>query len=214
MNSLAFRQFFPVRFAACSVFVLFLTASYTGCVPSMKTGVTDAPAGYAPYKKSQMYLIQIGDIVQADVFQEPAMTTRQRVQGDGSISIPLVGRIVVAGLSTETAATRIAKVLDAKQIINPQVTVTVLAYAPKRFTVMGQINRAGTYVIPPEENVSLLEAIAMAGGPTILGNMKNVVVSRRNGNEITRVKMNALAADAQFFLIREGDVVYITETVF
>lgn len=214
MNSFAFRQLFPFRREILSVFCVALVALFAGCVPSMKTGVSQAPPGYTPHKKDQNYVIQIGDVVQMDVFQEPAMTTRQRVQGDGSISIPLIGRIFVAGKSTETASAQIAKVLDAKQIINPQVTVTVLAYAPRRFVVMGQVTRAGAYVAPPEENVSLLEAIAMAGGPTIIGNMKKVIVSRKEGDEITRVKMNALSADAQFFLIKEGDVIYVTENIF
>lgn len=142
------------------------------------------------------------------------MTTRQRIQGDGTIAIALIGRVDILNETTESAATKIAKILDAKQIVNPQVNVTVLAYAPRRFTVMGQVKTAGTYVIPPEENVSLPEAIAMAGGTTIIGNPKKVIISRKHGDEVTRIKMNSLSADAQFFLMKEGDVIFVTETIF
>ncbi len=180
----------------------------------MSLGTTEAPPGYEPHKKEQLYRMRVGDVIQVDVFQEPAMTTRQRIQGDGTISIALIGRVHVLGESTEGASAKIAKVLDAKQIVNPQVNVTVLAYAPRRFTVMGQIKTAGTYVIPPEENVSLPEAIAMAGGPTIIGNLKKVIVSRKHGNEVTRMRLNSLAADSQFFLIQQGDVIFVTETIF
>ena len=180
----------------------------------MSLGTTEAPAGYTPHKKDEVYRIRIGDVVQVDVFQEPAMTTRQRVQGDGTIAVSLLGRVDVLGDTTESASKKIAATLDAKQIVNPQVNVTVLAYAPQRFTVMGQIKTAGMYVIPPEENLSLPEAIAMAGGPTIIGNLKKVFISRKHGNEITRTRMNALAPDAQFFLIQEGDVIFVSETVF
>ncbi|GAT35353.1 polysaccharide export outer membrane protein [Terrimicrobium sacchariphilum] len=180
----------------------------------MSLGTTEAPANYVPHKKEEVYRIRIGDVVQVDVFQEPAMTTRQRVQGDGTVAVALLGRVDVVGLTTAGASEKIAALLDAKQIVKPQVNVTVLAYAPQRFTVMGQIKTAGMYVIPPEENISLPEAIAMAGGPTIIGNLKKVFISRKHGNEVTRMRMNALAPSAQFFLIQEGDVIFISETVF
>lgn len=142
------------------------------------------------------------------------MTTRQRVQGDGTVAVALLGRVDVQGLTTAQASEKIAALLDAKQIVKPQVNVTVLAYAPQRFTVMGQIKTAGMYVIPPEENISLPEAIAMAGGPTIIGNLKKVFISRKQGNEVSRIRLNALAPSSQFFLIKEGDVIFISETVF
>jgi protein involved in polysaccharide export with SLBB domain len=214
MNSLFHCQFFrPLGiwlFLALAFSCLFLA----GCGGPMSLGTTEAPAGYTPHKKDEVYRIRIGDVVQVDVFQEPAMTTRQRVQGDGTIAVSLLGRVDVLGDTTESASKKIAATLDAKQIVNPQVNVTVLAYAPQRFTVMGQIKTAGMYVIPPEENLSLPEAIAMAGGPTIIGNLKKVFISRKHGNEITRTRMNALAPDAQFFLIQEGDVIFVSETVF
>lgn len=180
----------------------------------MSLGTTEAPASYQPHKKEQVYRIRIGDVIQVDVFQEPAMTTRQRIQGDGTISIALIGRVHVLNETTESAATKIAKILDAKQIVNPQVNVTVLAYSPRRFTVMGQVKTAGTYVIPPEENVSLPEAVAMAGGATIIGNLKKVIVSRKKGDQVTRMRLNSLSPDAQFFLIEEGDLIFVTETIF
>jgi len=197
---------------------LFLTFAalvcLTACSGPMSLGTTEAPEGYTPHKKDDVYRIRIGDVVQVDVFQEPAMTTRQRIQGDGSISVALIGRVDLLGETTEGAAKKIARILDATQIVNPQVNVTVLAYAPQRFTVMGQVKTAGIYVVPPEESVSLPEAIAMAGGPTIIGNLKKVIISRKHGNQVTRTRMNALSADAQFFLIQEGDVIFVTETIF
>ena len=142
---------------------------------------------------SQTYLLRVGDIVQVDVFQEPVMTTRQRVQGDGTISVGLIGRVAVLGESVEVAADKIAKLLDKKYLVNPQVSVTVLAYSPRRYTVWGQVQRPGSYVIPPEQNVSLPEAIATAGGNSDIGNLKQVVVSRKIKGEIVRMRLNALA---------------------
>ncbi len=215
MKSLSICQWFP-RIGLRTVFFLALTCLtlLSGCGGPMSSGTTEAPAGYTPHKKEEVYRIRIGDVVQVDIFQEPAMTTRQRVQGDGTVAVALLGRVDVQGLTTAQASEKIAALLDAKQIVKPQVNVTVLAYAPQRFTVMGQIKTAGMYVIPPEENISLPEAIAMAGGPTIIGNLKKVFISRKQGNEVTRIRLNALAPSSQFFLIKEGDVIFISETVF
>lgn len=163
---------------------------------------------------SAVYHLRVGDIVQVDVFQEPGMTTRQRVQGDGSISVGLIGRVQVLGESVEQAASRIAKLLDKKYLVNPQVNVTVLAYSPRRFTVWGQVQRPGSYVIPPEQDVSLPEALAMAGGNSNIGNLRKVIVSRKREGAIKRIRIDALSAAAQYFNVREGDVVFVSETIF
>lgn len=160
------------------------------------------------------YLLRVGDIVQVDVFQEPVMTTRQRVQGDGTISVGLIGRVEVLGMSVESAAGKIAKLLDSKYLVKPQVSVTVLAYSPRRFTVWGQVQRPGSYVIPPEQSVNLPEAIALAGGNSEIGNLKRVVVSRRVNGVIRRIPINALDPAAQEFIVYEGDVVFVKETIF
>lgn len=142
------------------------------------------------------------------------MTTRQRIQGDGSISMGLIGRVNVLGETVQAASEKIAKLLDQKYLVNPQVTVTVLAYSPRRFTVWGQVQRPGSYVIPPEQMVSIPEAISMAGGNTSIGNLKRITVSRSNHGTITRIHLNALELSAQDFFIREGDVIWVSETVF
>lgn len=200
------------KFLAC-VGLAALMAAFSGCQTTAPESeeMLSAVGESAP---SDIYHLRVGDIVQVDVFQEPGMTTRQRVQGDGTISVGLIGRVQVQGESVEQAATRISKLLDKKYLVNPQVTVTVLAYSPRRFTVWGQVQRPGSYVIPPEQTVSLPEAIAMAGGNSNIGNLKKVFVSRKKDGGIKRIRIDALSATAQYFNVREGDVIFVTETVF
>jgi len=186
------------------------------CLASCKTPPESSellPASGEPLP-SDIYHLRVGDIVQVDVFQEPGMTTRQRVQGDGTISVGLIGRVKVAGESVEQAADRIFKLLDKKYLINPQVNVTVLAYSPRRFTVWGQVQRPGSYVIPPEQNVSLPEAIAMAGGNSNIGNLRKVFVNRKRDGGVKRIRIDALSPTAQYFNVREGDVIFVSETIF
>ncbi|CAN5336047.1 N/A [soil metagenome] len=184
---------------------------FSSCASSPKS-TTYVPQ--EPPERSDIYVLRVGDIVQVDVFQEPGMTTRQRIQGDGTISVGLIGRVTVLGDSVQVAGQKIAKLLDQKFLVNPQVTVTVLAYSPRRFTVWGQVQRPGSYVIPPEQSVSLPEAISMAGGNSNIGNLKRVQVSRNDHGAINRKIMNALSPAAQDFHVKEGDVIFVTETVF
>jgi len=196
-----------------AVFPVLLGLFFAGCQTSPPESAELLAALDEP-APSDIYLLRVGDIVQVDVFQEPGMTTRQRVQGDGSISVGLIGRVQVLGESVEQAADRIAKLLDKKYLINPQVNVTVLAYSPRRFTVWGQVQRPGSYVIPPEQHVSLPEAIAMAGGNSNIGNLRKVFVSRKKDGGVKRIRIDALSPTAQYFNVREADVIFVTETVF
>ena len=161
-----------------------------------------------------VYRLRIGDVVLLEVFQEPYMTTRQKIIGDGTISVGLIGRVEVAGQTINEAAKNIAAKLDQKQLVNPQVNISVESYAPRRFTVWGQVRSPGAMVIPGEEELTLAQAIAMAGGNTDIGDIRNVVVTRRNGDGTQKIKLNALSPAASDFLIREGDTIFVKETLF
>lgn len=200
------RRFFVL--AGCLVLV-----GLAGCSSTPKEGHDVLPSLDVPLV-AKVYRLRVGDIIQVDVFQEPGMTTRQRIQGDGTISMGLIGRVDVLGETVESAANKIAALLNAKYLVNPQVSVTVLAYSPRRFTVWGQVNRPGSYVIPPEQEVSLPEAIAMAGGQSSIGNLKKVFVSRDDEGVVKRLRVNALAKEAQNFDVQEGDVIFVAETIF
>ena len=66
-------------------------------------------------------------------------------------------------------------------LTNPQVNLTVRTYARKLFTILGQVQKPGTYPIEGGESVSLLQAIGMAGGYTRIANPSKVILKRREG---------------------------------
>lgn len=195
------------------IVLIFLISACSGITKNQPSAVFAPSAAPLPLP-GDVYQLRIGDVIQVDVFQEPLMTTRQRVLGNGTIHVPLLGRIEVAGESIERASAKIATLLNAKHLVSPQVNITVLAYMTRRFTVWGQVKAPGVYVIPPEGVVSLPEAIAMAGGNTLIGNPKKVIVSRRRGATIEQIKMNALDPRSQSFFLEEGDIVLVKETIF
>ncbi len=170
--------------------------------------------GAAASSGNEVYRLRVGDVVLLEVFQEPYMTTRQRILGDGTISVGLIGRIPVAGLNINEASQKIAARLNEKQLVNPQVNISVESYAPRRFTVWGQVRTPGAYVMPAEEQVTLPQAIAMAGGNTDIGDVRNVVVTRRDNGGTRKIKLNAMNPSTADFLIQEGDTIFVRETLF
>lgn len=172
------------------------------------------PVGGGVTAPDGVYKLREGDVVLVEVFQEPYMTTRQRILGDGTISVGLIGRVRIAGESVSAAASQIAAKLNEKQLVNPQVNISVESYAPRRFVVWGQVRNPGSFVIPGEEQLTLPEAIAMAGGNTDIGDARSVTITRRGETGQQRMKINALSPAAESFYIREGDVIRVAETIF
>ncbi|MCX7869831.1 MAG: polysaccharide export protein [Terrimicrobiaceae bacterium] len=190
--------------------ILLLAAGLWGCASAPET----ASPGESTPPDDGLYRLRAGDVVMIEVFQEPYMTTRQRVLGDGTISVGLVGRVEVGGLTVAEAAKRVEARLAEKQFVNPQVTITVESYAPRRFVVWGQVRNPGSFVIPAEENITLPEAIAMAGGNSEIGDLRRVTVMRREGGARRKISINALGPRADSFYVREGDVIRVAETIF
>lgn len=161
------------------------------------------------------YKLSPNDVVTISVFQEQDMTSSQQVARDGSISFPLIGRIVIGGLTMGEAEKRISEALAKNYLVNPQVSIVVTQYAPQTYTVLGQVNGPNAYPIPVEEPVFTLPmAIARAGGNTRIGNLRNVRVTRREGKTLSQFTVNMLSADGQQFVIKRGDLITVQETLF
>jgi polysaccharide export outer membrane protein len=163
---------------------------------------------------SGVYLLRPGDTVLLEVFQEPYMTTRQKILEDGTISVGLIGQVRIAGETVSSASSKIATQLNERHLVNPQVTLTIEQYAPRRFVVWGQVRNPGSFTIPGAESISLPEAIAMAGGNSEIGDLRRVTITRRGMGDHQRIKINALSPEADDFYIQEGDRIRVSETIF
>lgn len=143
------------------------------------------------------------------------MTTEQQIARDGSISFPLIGRVVIGGLSMGAAEQVIASRLKEKYLVNPQVSLAVTQYAPQNFTILGQVGAPGAYPIPYEEVAFTLPmAVARAGGNTRIGNLRNIRIDRRKENQVTQYTVNMLSSEGQQFIIQRGDLITVQETLF
>jgi Periplasmic protein involved in polysaccharide export len=101
------------------------------------------------------------DQIEVKVFQDPNMNAKVTVADDGRITMPLIGKVEVAGL-TPTQVEQHIKTLLSKYINNPDVSVTVLEAGGRLISVIGAVTRPGP--IPITGGITLIQAITQAGG--------------------------------------------------
>ena len=164
------------------------------------------------------YRLAANDLVDFRVFQEPELDAVIRISGDGNGIFPLVGSVLIAGKTIGEATELLRKRYMAGYLVNPQVTLTVRTYARKVFTVLGQVQKPGSYEIEGSESISLLQALGMAGGYTRIANPGNVTVKRREGSEEKVYRFNAKkmakSESDSNFVVKPGDVITVGESIF
>jgi polysaccharide export outer membrane protein len=158
------------------------------------------------------YRIAPGDILAIRVYQQDALSTRERVRPDGKVSIPLLHDVQVAGLSPEVLARKIEEWLKEGNFLNaPSVNVTVEEMRPVAVPVLGEVTRPGQYNL--DKGSGVLEALAAAGGFTDFAHRDRIFVLRRQP-QLTRIRFTFEAlsrgqARASAFRLQAGDAVVV-----
>ena len=184
-------------------------ASAAAAVP-LSPGVS-APSGY---------ILSANDQVAVEVFGEEDLRTNGRLNGEGNLSLPLLGSVHLGGLTLTQAAARLTDLYARDYLVNPRVNVMLVGYAKRRFTMLGQINRPGSYEMPDgsPEGIDLMEAVAMAGGYTRIAAPERISVRRHSSSgkdEIIRVDAKRLArGDRGNFTVLPGDAITVGESIF
>jgi len=168
---------------------------------------------------TQAYVLQPADAVQISVFNEPDLSVTVRLSADGTIMYPLIGRVALSGLTVQQAQDIITRKLGEDYLVNPQVTMTVMDYTKKYFTVLGQVAKPGPYEIPAEGRVTLLQAVGMAGGFTRIANASHITIKRKTGDKqykIIKTDAKKLVKDgsADDLQIQGGDTITVPESWF
>jgi polysaccharide export outer membrane protein len=151
------------------------------------------------------------DVFEVRVYGEPDLSGTYRVDVDGTIDFPLIGRLRVAGQVPSDVATQITEKLAQGYLKNPQVSILVKEYNSKKITVLGQVQRPGTF--PYLVRMSVVEALSLAGGFTSLAAGNHVIV--RRGGKTFRVRAADIAeGKAPNFYLEPGDTVLVQERIF
>ena len=150
------------------------------------------------------YQLGTGDKVRVSVYGEDDLSGEFQVDGNGRISLPLIGEIDAAGGTAPQLEQEIARKLSDGYLQSPRVAVEITTYRP--FYVIGEVNKPGEYAYV--NGMSALNAVALAGGYTEHSNESTIYI-RRNG----RTKEEEVPAD-QMTRIFPGDVVRVPISVF
>ena len=193
-------------------------------VPGMSSSSAGPAAVTAPLPPGVSapsgYILSANDQVAVEVFGEDDLRTNGRLNGEGNLSVPLLGSIHLAGLTLTQAASRLTDLYARDYLVNPRVNVMLVGYAKRRFTMLGQINRPGSYEMPDGSpgGIDLMEAVAMAGGYTRIAAPERVSVRRHSNSDrddIIRVDAKRLArGDRGNFTVLPGDTITVGESIF
>ena len=124
--------------------------------PSMASAIPTGP----------QFQLSIGpeDLLEITVFELPQFNVISRVSGDGTVTMPLIGSVKIAGLSKQEAEQKIARELETKYVNDANVSISVKEYKSKQIAVLGAVKMPGPYYIL--SNRTLLQVITDAGGLT------------------------------------------------
>jgi polysaccharide export outer membrane protein len=136
---------------------------------------------------SPPYLIGPSDVLDIYVWKEPELTREAIVMPDGRITYPLIGQAMAQGATVAGLRDIITEKL-AKYVTAPEVTVIVKQALSQRIYMIGQVNRPGPY--PLEPNMTVLQALAAAGGFAEWADQKNVLIVRREGQKEVQIRFN------------------------
>ncbi len=170
-----------------------------------------------------IYLVDNKDVLDIKVFEEPDLSMTIRVSERGAISYPLIGEVVVKGLTVyEVEKTLEKRLRDGEYLNEPEVNVRLnielmKQYSEKEIFVIGEVKKSGPIPILGKY-ITVLEAITMAGGFTkISAPSRTTVVRVEDGVEKTiRVNLNKVKKGDKFLdiTLRAGDVVVVPKTRF
>lgn len=158
---------------------LVLAACSSGPTPT-PTGAPlamTALASPAAYVDAGAYRIGPGDLLVVNVFQVPDLSLKDvRVDAQGNLQLPLLGSVRAAGQTPDELSKSIAADLNARYLRNAQVNVSVTEAASQKVTIDGAVTKPGVYEM--QGRTTLLQAVAMAEGPTRIASLSQVVVFR------------------------------------
>lgn len=186
-----------------------------------------APTAAAVAKDGKRYVaykITRGDVISVGVLNEPDLTVGQkRVESVGTINLPLIGDIRIAGLTLKEAQEAIeVQYREQRFLRDPRVNVIVENYAPRAVRVSGKVNTQGSINIPPDTEWTLVDVIVKANGlgETAKGSAVRVTRTMPDGTlkyfeldveSVLKAKNKNSSAPAATFVVEPDDIIYVPE---
>ena len=182
---------------------MFMFATACQSAGPVSRQVTD-PSTPAQTQSNIAYTLGTGDKLRINVFGQPELSGEFVVDGTGAISLPLIGQVTAIGLSTQELETTIATNLSNGFLLEPRVSAEVINYRP--FYILGEVGRPGEY--PFNSGLTVLNAVAAAGGFTYRANKKVVFIKSADGNQEMPFELDTNT------VVKPGDTLRIGERIF
>ena len=177
------------------------TAAAVPTTPPARTGSSAA--------NQPEYRIGSGDKLQINVYKEADLTQALQVRPDGRITMPLIGDFAAAGQTPMQLQRTLSESLR-EYVTNPVVTVMVVEVAPRVVYVMGEVNTPGA--VPLQGTMTVLQALAVAGGFKDFANTKNIMIKRTTAAGVQTIKFDykkAINSDSKPVYLQPGDVIIV-----
>lgn len=188
-------------------------------IPTLNNAGTISPSSAIAVEED--YRLGSGDTIQLRFFNVPEYDGSYQLSTDGSVTLPLVGRIPLTGLNLAAAGDRISSAYAA-ELRYPQVNVDLIARRPLQIVITGEIVQPGLYVFPSDvagQAPRLFQALQTAGGITQTGDLENIKIIRDDPvpslSQTIGINLFALLQEGdltQNIDLRDGDVISIPPT--
>lgn len=157
-----------------------------------------------------------GDVFLMEIVGERDLPREYQIASDGTVDVPYLHTVPVAGLEPQEVARLIRKLLIEKQIrTDPSVVVQVKEYNSRRITVLGQVAKPGTFPYTP--GLTLIQAISQAGGLTGIANLDKVNLTRRvpTGSRTVVISVSTIMEGRSADIpLQSGDRIFVHERLF
>ena len=187
----------------------------TGESKKDKVVVSLKPAEQKSTAKLSEYRLGYGDVVEVKFFNHSEYNELVSVRPDGMISLQRIGDIPVVGMTPSELDEIVTKAYE-EILINPDVTVFVREFGGQQVYVMGEVDKPGSYAV--QKGMTLLRAIAQAGGPKPTAKMNSIILIRGDGDsnaEVTRLDLEfeALSKNMKNDMpVQAYDIIYVPRT--
>ena len=164
------------------------------------------------------YVLKVSDVIEIDVYQERDLNKSVRIEGDGTVSLALVGKVKLAGMTVEEGKSLITDLYNRDYLVDPQISLLVVSFSPKVLHILGSVGRPGVVEIPPDRDLTLTEALSKVGGVTRMGNPRAIKIKRVDQDGRTRqmeVNFSKIVQDSgvKDLVLNEGDTIWVPERI-
>lgn len=183
--------------------------------------VGNSPAVASSAFMNGAYSLGPGDAIAIEIFNVPEYSGQQQVLADGSLNLPVVGRVNVNSLTLQEAGSVISAAY-ASELRYPRVTVVLESPRPMRVAIAGEVSQPGLYTLTPAADAqfpTVSQALQLAGGVTQAADLRRVQLRRassRSAEQVVTVDLWALLNNGdvqQDLALRDGDAIVIGETL-